>query len=148
MLFENHIDRVIEPCPTSCACPPNRSHDSTPIGSRFGQDIDSIVERDNHHTIGRLQLINKSNGRVLDIFESEMRGAARINQHHHGEGLIYGSKISDLLLDSFFKNSKVAAPKIWYIPTIAIHYRHRHCYQGSIDSHDVAFHSFTGRIRA
>src|SRR5438876_207374 len=88
--------------------------------------MDVLVERYDHDSVTRTQLIDERDRRVLDLFYPELRRRADIDHQHDRERLLDRLKIIELLLDPVLEDLKITLLQPRDKPAVTVEDRNRH----------------------
>ena len=87
-LVYDHVDCFVEFSAVARSCLANRVLQSAAVAGELGENSYLVIERDHHHAIVPVQLIDKSNRGILDLLQFETRRAACVDHQDHIEGFI------------------------------------------------------------
>src|ERR1041385_8088549 len=88
LLIDHHVDGVVQPCAVSSPRALNGAIEFCTISAEVAQDLDVVVERDDHHAVVRTKLIDEADRRVLNVFESKLSRGTRVEHQHDRERFI------------------------------------------------------------
>src|SRR5882724_12682023 len=131
---EHSVHGIVQSCSATSAAATNSPDNRISVSARPDQHINPVVKRNDHHAVVGFQLVNKSNGRFLNVFKTKFCGSAGIKEQHNREGLINRGEVSDFLFDPLLKNAKVLAFEVADVLAIAIHLAYRHGSERSVHS--------------
>src|SRR2546422_1529800 len=87
-LVYHHVDRVVKLGAVTWPCLANRVLQAVALAGEVSQNPYLVVKGNYHHAVVRVQLVDKSNCGILDLFQFETRRAACVDHQDHAEGFI------------------------------------------------------------
>src|SRR6185295_14136131 len=137
LVFYQIIDGLIKGCPGTESCFPYRSSQLISIIRHRAENVNVLIESDNHHAVARPKLIYKRDRRILYLVDPELRRGADVDQHYDRERLLDRLKIIDLLLNAVLKDLKIILLQARDKSAVAVKHRNRHRNEVCLNLYDL-----------